>query len=193
MLACLPHPFVFAAKKMVQCDEIFLTHIEHPFECDTFWDGVDENVFCEDVSYTKHVEEQGVSYYLKRYIRAPPHGELAYLDLARRILSHGVAQMDRTGVGTLSVFGAQLRFDLRRGFPLLTTKKTFWKGIKEEMLWFIAGSTDAKELARRGVHIWDDNGSRSFLDSRGLQSYPEGQLGPVYGFQWRHFGAQYTR
>ena len=75
--------------------------------------------------------------------------------------------------------------------PLLTTKRVFWRGVVEELLWFIRGSTDAKELSKVGVNIWDANGSRSFLDSLGFTDREEGDLGPVYGFQWRHFGAQY--
>lgn len=86
-----------------------------------------------------------------------------------------------------------MRFSLRDGvFPLLTTKKVFWRGVVEELLWFIRGSTDAKELSERGVKIWDANGSRQFLDGIGLTDREEGDLGPVYGFQWRHFGAKYT-
>nr|XP_021135825.1 thymidylate synthase [Columba livia] len=76
-------------------------------------------------------------------------------------------------------------------FPLLTTKRVFWKGVLEELLWFIKGSTNAKELSAKGVKIWDANGSREFLDKQGFSSREEGDLGPVYGFQWRHFGAEY--
>lgn len=86
-----------------------------------------------------------------------------------------------------------MRFDLRNGtFPLLTTKKTFWRGIAEELLWFIAGSTDAKLLQAKNVRIWDANSTREFLDRAGFGDREEGDLGPVYGFQWRHFGAEYT-
>lgn len=92
----------------------------------------------------------------------------------------------------MSIFGAQMRFDLRNGtFPLLTTKKVFWRGIAEELLWFIAGSTDAKLLQAKKVRIWDGNSTREFLDKAGFPDREEGDLGPVYGFQWRHFGAQY--
>jgi len=95
-------------------------------------------------------------------------------------------------VGTLSVFGRQLRFSLRdEVFPLLTTKRVFWRGVVEELLWFIRGSTNAKELSERGVHIWDGNGSREYLDRYGFGDREEGDLGPVYGFQWRHSGAEY--
>ena len=119
-------------------------------------------------------------------------GERAYLDLVREVMEKGVRREDRTGVGTLSLFGRQLRFDLRDGFPLLTTKRVFWRGVVEELLWFLSGSTDSRALSAKGVHIWDENGSREFLDSRGLAHRQEGDLGPVYGFQWRHFGAEYT-
>ncbi len=117
--------------------------------------------------------------------------ELQYLNLVREIINTGVERPDRTGIGTRSVFGRQLRFDLRHYFPLLTTKRVFWRGLAEELLWFVAGSSNAKLLSDKGVHIWDGNGSREFLNSRGLADYPEGQLGPVYGWQWRHFGAKY--
>ena len=86
-----------------------------------------------------------------------------------------------------------MTFDLRNGtFPLLTTKKVFWRGIAEELFWFIRGSTNAKDLQDKNVHIWDANGSRAFLDNLGFTEREEGDLGPVYGFQWRHFGAKYV-
>lgn len=104
----------------------------------------------------------------------------------------GKERIDRTNVGTLSIFGAQMRFDLRNdAFPLLTTKRVFWRGVVEELLWFIKGSTNAKELQEKNVHIWDANSSREFLDQCGFMDRKEGDLGPVYGFQWRHFGADY--
>ncbi|CAG0879167.1 unnamed protein product [Darwinula stevensoni] len=121
-----------------------------------------------------------------------PHGEQQYLDLVKRILESGEEREDRTGVGTLSVFGAQMRFSLNDGhIPLLTTKRVFWRGVLEELLWFIRSSTNAKELQEKRVHIWDGNSSRKFLDSLGFHHREEGDLGPVYGFQWRHFGAKY--
>lgn len=123
----------------------------------------------------------------------PQHEEYQYLSLVRDIIEQGKQKTDRTGVGTLSVFGRQLRFSLRDDvFPLLTTKRVFWRGVLEELLWFIRGSTNAKELSDRDVHIWDGNGSRDFLDKSGLGHRVEGDLGPVYGFQWRHSGAEYS-
>ncbi|XP_065909270.1 thymidylate synthase-like [Dysidea avara] len=129
-------------------------------------------------------------------LAVPPailHDEYQYLRLIGEIISRGAKKGDRTGVGTLSIFGAQMRYNLRdQTLPLLTTKRVFWRGVAEELLWFIKGSTNAKELSAKKVTIWDANGSREFLDSRGLQHRKEGDLGPVYGFQWRHFGAEYV-
>ncbi|KAJ3361146.1 Thymidylate synthase [Allomyces javanicus] len=124
---------------------------------------------------------------------APRHEEEQYLDLIRTILASGEERPDRTGTGTVSLFAPpQLRFSLRNDtFPLLTTKRVFWRGVAEELLWFLRGDTSATRLAAKNVHIWDANGSRAFLDSIGLTDRPEGDLGPVYGFQWRHFGAEY--
>ena len=86
-----------------------------------------------------------------------------------------------------------MRFSLVNDtLPLLTTKRVFVRGVMEELLWFIKGSTDSKILTEKGVKIWDGNGSRAFLDKNGLGHRREGDLGPVYGFQWRHFGAEYV-
>lgn len=124
---------------------------------------------------------------------SPNAEEQQYLDLIKKILAEGKARPDRTGVGTIGFFGAQMRFSLENNnFPLLTTKRTFYRGIVEELLWFIRGDTNADHLRARNVHIWDGNGSRAFLDSRGFHDRDEWDLGPVYGFQWRHFGAKYV-
>ncbi|OVA08745.1 Thymidylate synthase [Macleaya cordata] len=130
------------------------------------------------------------------------HEEYLYLRLVQDIISNGTQKDDRTGTGTLSKFGCQMRFNLRKTFPLLTTKKVFWRGVVEELLWFISGSTNAKILQEKGIHIWDGNASRDYLDRQllelsytaciGLAEREEGDLGPIYGFQWRHFGARYT-
>ncbi|AEW69584.1 thymidylate synthase [Helicoverpa zea nudivirus 2] len=119
--------------------------------------------------------------------------EHQYLNTIRSIIETGNRRMDRTKVGTLSHFGVMHRYSLRdNNLPLLTTKTVFVKGVIEELLWMISGSTNAKELSRKGVHIWSGNSSRSVLDSLGFTDRQEGDLGPVYGFQWRHSGTKYV-
>ena len=117
--------------------------------------------------------------------------ELAYTGLLEDVLTYGSLRSDRTGTGTVSVFGRQIRFDLRTHVPLLTTKTMAWKSCIKELLWFLRGDTDATILKQQGVGIWDGNTTRDFLDKRGLQYFPEGDIGAGYGFQWRHFGAEY--
>jgi hypothetical protein len=126
-------------------------------------------------------------------LSADEHPELQYLRIVRDIMDNGVHKMDRTGTGIIGKFGYQTRWNLRDGtFPLLTTKRVFWRAVVEELLWFMRGDTNAARLRAQGVHIWDGNASRSYLDSIGLTHREEDDLGPVYGFQWRHFGAAYT-
>jgi thymidylate synthase len=120
------------------------------------------------------------------------HEEYQYLNLIENIIDNGVWEEGRNGK-TKSIFGNMMRFSLKNGkIPILTTKKTAWKTCLKELLWFIRGETDNKILNNQGVHIWDDNSTREFLDSRGLQLYPEGIIGPVYGYQWRFFNANYN-
>ena len=117
--------------------------------------------------------------------------EYEYLALCRTILEKGEPRHTRNGL-TRSIFGAQLRFDLRDGFPLLTTKKMFHRGIIEELLWFMRGQTDNRILRDKGVHIWDGNSTREYLDGRGLTHYPVDECGPIYGYQWRRFNCPYA-
>ena len=115
------------------------------------------------------------------------HNELGYLRALASILMHGRQRSDRTGTGTVSTFGTNLEFDLRTGFPLLTTKKMFWKGIVEELLMFLRGETQTKVLESKGVGIWKGNTSREFQKKVNLGNLPEGDMGKMYGYQWRMF------
>lgn len=119
------------------------------------------------------------------------HEEYRYLHMLDRILTEGTKKGDRTGTGTISIYGTQLKFNLKESFPILTTKKVYWKGVVEELLWFIRGETDSKKLEAKGINIWKGNTTREFLDKKGLNYYPEGEIGPGYGFQWRHWGSDY--
>jgi dihydrofolate reductase / thymidylate synthase len=119
------------------------------------------------------------------------HEEYQYLNIMKDILENGSKKDSRNSI-VYSHFGKQMKFDLRNGFPLLTTKRVPWKTVLRELIWFINGSTDNRLLQEQNVHIWDGNSTKEFLKTRGLEDYEEGDLGPIYGFQWRHFGAEYV-
>jgi dihydrofolate reductase/thymidylate synthase len=141
-------------------------------------------------------EENSLSYRILYYNYYPDKtpNEYNYIDLASNILINGKERVDRTGVGTISLFGGTMRFDISNGtIPLLTTKRVAFKAIVEELLWMMSGCTDAKVLDKKGVKIWNGNTSRTFLDNRGLHHYDEGILGAGYGFQIRHQGAKYSQ
>jgi dihydrofolate reductase/thymidylate synthase len=198
----------------VQCDAIHLTRVFGEFECDAFVPQIDDAAFAL-VALQPRQSENGVAFQfatyrsrllnaLSRSVRpsssgagagasAARHEEHQYLDAVRDIISTGVVRTDRTGTGTISKFGMTSRWSLRDDvFPLLTTKRVFWRGVAEELLWFISGDTNARTLQDKKISIWDGNASREFLDKSDLAHREVGDLGPVYGFQWRHFGAAYT-
>jgi len=186
-------------------EKIYLTKVDQDIECDTFFK-FDASQFKQDWE-SEPQEEKGIKFRFTSLVPLaaaareaarsarvvePRHEEYQYLDMIRECIEKGVARGDRTGTGTVSVFGRTMRYSLRDNiFPLLTTKRVFWRGVAEELLWFVKGSTNANELAEKKIHIWDGNGSREFLDQRGFPEREVGDLGPVYGFQWRHFGAKY--
>jgi thymidylate synthase len=115
---------------------------------------------------------------------------LQYHELLRHILETGIHHEDRTGVGTLSAFGYQTRFDLNEGFPIVTTKRVPFRWVAEELFWFLSGSTDEKDLRERGVDIWQEWATTEQTARFGRK---EGDLGPVYGYLWRSFGGDYPK
>ena len=134
------------------------------------------------------------------------HPEYQYLDMLKKIMEEWADKWDRTGTGTRSIFGYQMRFDLSEGFPLLTTKKVFLKWIIHELLWFLRGDTNIKYLVDNGVHIWDEWPYKKYKEQGGELTQEDfitkigednefaknwWDLGPVYGFQWRSFNSQW--
>lgn len=188
-----------------RCQQVFLTKVGLEFPCDTF---VSKDILKD----FKHLEtsktyiENEIPFTFSRYYKPKAQGlnpeilttkiyeqheEFQYLELIDQVIRTGHERSDRTQTGIISKFGGIMRFNLENGFPLLTTKDVFWRGVVEELLWFIRGETNSKTLAEKKIKIWDGNGSRQFLDSLGFVDREEGDLGPIYGFQWRNFGAEY--
>lgn len=154
-----------------------------------------ENMSSENLK-VKSMDNTSVKSSLKRSVENESSNmeEEQYLELIRQIMEKGELRKDRTGTGTKALFAPkQMRFNLENDIlPLLTTKRTFFRPVFEELMWFIRAQTDSKILSDKNVRIWDKNGSREFLDKVGLTNNRDGDLGPVYGFQWRHFGAKYV-
>jgi len=147
---------------------------------------LDCNVYDKSGLYQEKIDTRFHTYQSQNDIN---QGEYQYLNILKKIMKDGIHGHTRNGK-TRSLFGERMEFDMKDGFPLLTTKKMGYKTILRELLWFISGSTSNHKLNEKNVHIWDLNSTREFLDSQGLD-YEEGDLGPVYGFQWRHSGAEY--
>jgi dihydrofolate reductase/thymidylate synthase len=191
---------MFLREDSYSVDRIYLTQI-HTTPSIKFTKENEPNVFIDHpdstfklISYSEKYHETDISYRILTYHRTNQvSDEYKYLNLAKHILENGNIREDRTGTGTISLFGTQLRFDISNGnLPLLTTKQVPLKAIIEELLFFCRGDTNANILDKRGVKIWNSNTTREFLDKRGLHHYPEGCMGPMYGWSWRNFGATYS-
>lgn len=166
-------------------DKIYLTRVHGTYDCDV---GVPwlKNILSK--YYKMSSIQQGERFTYEVYSQ---NGETEYIDLLKDIVKNGESRPNRTGVDTTSVFGRTIRFPFKDGFPLLTTKRVFWKGVIEELLWFLRGDTSSARLSEKGVRIWEGNTSKEYLEKRGLGGYSEGDCGPVYGYQWRHWNAEY--
>ncbi len=170
------------------CNKTIIARLDEDHKCDKFIpiDRID----ISNKEVTEHINSTG-KYQLWKIPMNYVHPEQQYLDHLIKIMTEGESRPDRTGTGTKSLFGLQMSFDLRKGFPLLTTKRTWFEGIKKELLFFLSGKTDTKLLEAQGVNIWKGNTSTEFLQKKNL-SWREGDMGPGYSYQWRHAGANYT-
>lgn len=206
---CGGAPVYAEALSSPHCEAVLLTRIHASFDADTFFPRIDPAVYRLSHCSPQQVDSAtGVGWHVEVFVRAkaspkpPPalpwwtpaveHEEFQYLRLVADVLESGAAKASRAGP-TLAKWGATMRFDLRDGkFPLLTTKRVFFRGVVEELLWFIAGSTSVQKLQQKGIHIWDANADPQFMRKACPScDYEPGDLGPIYGFQWRHFGAEY--
>jgi len=160
-----------------KCGEIYHTLINEEYNGDTKLQIINPKILSEQIDYD----------IVFRKIKL--QGENKYLRLLSKILNEGEKRHTRNAI-TYSIFDEQLVFDIQDGFPLLTTKKMFWKGIVEELLFFIRGHTDSKLLEEKGVNIWKENTSKEFLKKCNLP-YREGDMGEMYGWNWRHFNTEY--
>lgn len=178
----------------LQIYKIYLTHIDKNYKCDTFFPKITEDFKLTSYSDKKYDEKENVNYRFLKYekeLHNIKSSEEEYLNIAKNIIKKGNYRVDRTNTGIYSIFGTQMRFDIKNTIPMLTTKRVPFKTCVHELLWFLNGDTNNKNLQKNKVHIWDGNSSREFLDNYGLNHLEEGDCGACYGFQWRHFGAKY--
>jgi thymidylate synthase len=173
-----------------KCTNLYIIYVEKEYECNKFLSPEFLNEFTLKDGNKKIINDINVQYlhYINNSII---NQEIKYLDLLRNILDNGKERSDRTGTGTIALFSCNLRFNIQESIPILTTKFVSWKVVIEELLWFLRGDTNSKNLEEKGVNIWKGNTSREFLDKRGLSHYQEGDIGPMYGWIWRHYGADY--
>ena len=186
------------------CVGIYATRILKTYDCDTFFPNISQDRFYlsevskfkeyKNIFYRNYVYNISSIKYFNRSnkIEYTNQEEFNYLYLMNKIIKNGLERDDRTGVGTLSLFGEKLSYDISDTFPILTTRKQFFRGIFEELMFYLRGQTDNNILTEKGLHIWTNNTTREFLDKRGLTDYEEGDMGETYGFNFRHFGGKYT-
>jgi len=172
------------------CFNLYLIYIEKEYDCDKTFSPKFFKNFKLNKGEKKLINNINVQY-LHYTTTSLLTQENKYLHLLRNIIENGKERSDRTGTGTIALFSCNLRFNIEESIPLLTTKFVSWKVIIEELLWFLRGDTNSKLLEEKGVNIWKGNTSRDFLDKRGLSHYQEGDIGPMYGWIWRHCGAEY--
>ena len=170
------------------CEKLYINEIKGNYNCDTFFPKIPENFILKNIKSDKNIIYK--EYIINKSSETEVVEEYQYLNLIKNILKNGIIKNSRNGK-VISIFGGiNHSFDLNNGFPILTTKKMFFKAIVEELLFFIRGDTDSKILEKKGINIWKKNTNKEFLKSRNL-NYEIGDMGPMYGFIWRHFGINY--
>lgn len=157
--------------------------------CSPFLKGL--NVKTGEYNWYRHKTYADASNYLS-LLSWVDEEKKQYLEIMREIMTRGSDRDDRTGTGTRAIFSSRQVYDLADTFPMITTRRQWLKGIFEELKLYLSGETDNRILQKKGIHIWDGNTSREFLNSRGLDHYPEGDMGETYGFNFRHFGGDYV-
>lgn len=175
------------AFKDLNVTKLHLTILNSDYNCDTHVSWIIDEINKWKLAFYEHLNDETRLYVYNRISE-----EKMYLKLLKEVLYTGTEFNDRTGVGIYSCFGRQISFDVSNYFPLLTTKKVFFRGVAEELLWFLRGETDSKILSDKGVNIWKGNTSREYLDSLGFIDREVGDIGPGYGHQWRHWNAHYV-
>jgi dihydrofolate reductase/thymidylate synthase len=166
--------------------EVYVSFIEMDFQCDQFFDkNLLNEYFILDTK--KYITYKEFGFYT--YTKKPNFEEKSYLNILNELITHGHKRQTRNAI-TYSEFGKTLEFNLAKSFPLLTTKKMAIKSIFEELKFFLLGQTDNKILKQKNVHIWDGNTTKEFIEKCKLP-YNEDDMGPMYGYQWRHFNAEY--
>ena len=171
----------YRKEKKLDNIRIHISFLKNIYDCDTFFDKTCLKDFYIETK-TSYDDFEYCEMIYKKY------GEYQYINLIEDIIENGDERIGRNGK-VMSSFCKYLKFDLRDGFPLLTTKKMFIKGIIEELLFFIRGDTNSKILEEKRINIWKGNTNREFLDTNGFKDRDEGEMGPMYGFQWRHFNS----
>jgi thymidylate synthase len=164
--------------------KIYISILNDDYDCDVYF----PKKLLDNFVIVRTFVEDTFMHYEMEY---SPGGEIQYLNKLENILINGIEKRGRNGI-TKSVFGEMFKFNLLDGFPLLTTKKMFFRGIVEEFIFFLKGETNTKKLEDKGINIWKGNTDRAFLDSIGKKSRKEGMMGPMYGYQFRSFGAEYN-
>ena len=178
----------------LQLNKIYLTYLDKDYKCDTFFKKLTEDFKLKNYSDKYYNKNEDVYFRYCIYekdIIPKENCEKKYLDIASNILNNGNYRLDRTNTGIYSIFGTHTRYDISTYIPMLTTKRVPFKTCIYELLWFLQGDTNNKNLQDKKVNIWNGNSSRKFLDNIGLNHLEENDCGACYGFQWRHFGAEY--